>query len=48
MEQYKAAALAAINEKSALITFVADKIWNFAELSLQEEQSAALYEDALE
>ena len=48
MEQYKAAALAAINEKSALITDVADKIWNFAELSLQEEQSAALYEDVLE
>ena len=48
MEQFKSAALAAIDEKSALITDVADKIWGFAELSLQEEQSAALYEAVLE
>lgn len=48
MDTVKAAALAAIDEKSALITDVADKIWGFAELSLQEERSAALYEAVLE
>ena len=48
MDAIKTAALAAIDEKSALVTFVADKIWDFAELSLQEEQSAALYCEVLE
>ena len=43
MEEYKAAALAAIDEKAPLITDVADKIWDYAELSLQERRSAALY-----
>ena len=47
MENTKVAAFAAIDEKAPLITDVADKIWSFAELSLQEVQSAALYEKVL-
>lgn len=39
----KQAALAAVEEKKDLVVQVADAIWDYAELSLQEEQSAALY-----
>lgn len=48
MREAKQAAVAAIEAKSALIADVADRIWSFAELSLQEEQSAALYCSVLE
>ena len=44
----KRAALAAIEDKADLVSQVADSIWSFAELSLQEEKSAALYCDVLE
>ena len=43
MEVAKQAAIAAIEAKRALICEVADRIWDYAELSLQEEKSAALY-----
>lgn len=39
----KQAALAALEEKKDLVVQVADAIWDYAELSLQEERSAALY-----
>lgn len=42
MHKEKAAALAAIDEKKELIAQTADKIWDYAELSMQEVQSAAL------
>ena len=35
MDAMKTAALAAIDEKSALITSVADKVWGFAELLME-------------
>ena len=44
----KEAAFAVIDQKADLIVDVADQIWGFAELSLQEVQSAALYEKVLE
>lgn len=44
----KQAALDAIRAKEPLITHIADSIWDFAELSLQETRSAALYCEALE
>ena len=43
MNGQKKAALAAIEEKKQLVAGVADQIWEYAELSLQEVQSAALY-----
>ena len=43
----KQAALAAIEEKKDLICHVADRIWEYAELSLQEFRSAALYCEVL-
>ena len=43
MNEMKQAALTAIEEKKDLIASVADQIWEYAELSLQEVQSAALY-----
>ena len=43
MNGQKQAALAAIEEKKQLVADVADQIWEYAELSLQEVQSAALY-----
>ena len=43
MNGQKQAALAAIEEKKQLVANVADQIWEYAELSLQEVQSAALY-----
>ena len=42
MHKEKVAALAAIDEKKELIAQAADKIWDYAELSMQEVQSAAL------
>lgn len=48
MKQEKQVAVAAIEKKAGLICDVADQIWEFAELSLQEEQSAALYCKVLE
>ena len=48
MIEKKTAAAAAIETKKELIAHVADEIWRFAELSLQEEQSAALFCDILE
>lgn len=44
----KQAAFAAIEEKKDLICHVADEIWDYAELSLQEFRSAALYCSVLE
>ena len=43
----KQAALAAIEEKKDLVCHVADRIWEYAELSLQEFRSAALYCEVL-
>ena len=43
MNEMKQAALTAIEEKKDLIASVADQIWEYAELSLHEVQSAALY-----
>lgn len=48
MTQEKQAAINAVEEKKDLICNVADQIWEFAELSLQEEKSAALYCQVLE
>ena len=48
MTKEKLAALAAIDNKSVLVSEVADQVWGYAELSLQEEQSAALYCQVLE
>ncbi len=47
MTREKQAALAAIEARAEKITDVADQIWEYAELSLQEEKSAALYCEAL-
>ena len=43
MEKLKQSALDAIENNKDLIASVADQIWEYAELSLQETQSAALY-----
>ena len=43
MTDTKRAAVAAVEKKAALVRETADRIWEFAELSLQEEKSAALY-----
>lgn len=43
MEELKKAALDTIEENKELIASVADQIWEYAELSLQEVRSAALY-----
>lgn len=48
MNQEKQAAMAVIEEKAGLVSHVADQIWEFAELSLQEFQSAKLYCQVLE
>ena len=40
MNDAKKAALAAIDEKKALVAEVADAIWDYAELSMQEVKSA--------
>ena len=43
MNEAKKAALAAIDEKKDLIAHVADEVWDYAELSMQEVKSAALF-----
>ena len=43
MTKEKQAAIAAVEAKAALIADVADSVWSYAELSLQEEKSAAKY-----
>ena len=48
MDQFKRSAIDHIAEKASLISDVADKIWDYAELSLQEARSAALYCRVLE
>ena len=48
MEQEKRAAIAAIEAKSEVVNHVSDSIWDYAELSLQEEQSSALYCEVLD
>ena len=48
MNQKKIAAIAAIDAKSNIVRRVSDAIWDYAELSLQEERSAALYCQVLE
>lgn len=47
MTNEKQAAMAAVDAKAALIAQVADRIWDYAELSLQETRSAALYCETL-
>ncbi len=47
MNEAKKAALQAIDEEAALFCDVSKKIWEYAELSLLEYQSAALYEKVL-
>ena len=48
MTTQKQSALQTIEEKKSLIVAIADKVWEFAELSLQEFKSAAAYCEALE
>lgn len=48
MNQEKQAAVAAIEENAGVIAQVADEIWGYAELSLQEYRSAELYCKVLE
>ena len=48
LDKNKGIALAAVEEKAALVREAAAKIWEYAELSLQEERSAALYCGLLE
>ncbi len=48
MNTEKQAALAAIEEKETLVAQVADAVWDYAELSMQEVKSAALFCDVLE
>ena len=43
MNTEKQAALAAIDEKKELVAQVADAVWDYAELSMQEVKSAALF-----
>ena len=47
MNSGKKIAIDAIEEKAQLCCEVSDKIWGYAELSLQEYQSAALYVEEL-
>lgn len=48
MTPEKQAALTAIEAKKDIVIEVADKVWEYAELSLQEYRSCALYCDVLE
>lgn len=48
MTKEKLAAIHAVDKKAGLVAEVADRIWEYAELSLQEEKSAALYCETLE
>ena len=47
MDQLKAAAVKAVEEKESLILEVSHKVWEYAELSLKEYKSAALYAEKL-
>lgn len=47
MEKSKKYALSKIDENASLFTDVSDKIWEYAELSLKEYKSAALYVEML-
>lgn len=47
MDQSKQAALDAIDAKATLVSEVADAVWDYAELSLQEEKSAETYCEVL-
>ena len=48
MTREKQSAIHAIEKKSGLVAEIADRIWEYAELSLQEEKSAELYCRVLE
>ncbi len=48
MTQEKAAAIAVIDQKQADFISISDAVWGYAELSLKEHRSAALYKAALE
>ncbi len=48
MQENKNRIIEYIDSRSGLITSVSDKIWEFAELSLEEEKSAELYCETLE
>lgn len=48
MTAEKQQAIGVIDEKASLVAHVADQIWEYAELSLQEVKSAALYCQILE
>lgn len=48
MTREKQLAVTAIERKAALVADIADQIWSYAELSLQEEKSADLYCRTLE
>jgi len=48
MDQFKQNAINFIAEKASLVARVADEIWDYAELSLQEFRSSALYRQVLE
>ena len=48
MTTEKLAAIAAVDEKADLVAYVANQVWEYAELSLQEEKSAAMYCEVLE
>lgn len=47
MDQNKQAAMGVIDAKAAVVSGVSDAIWEYAELSLQEEKSAAKYCEVL-
>ena len=47
MDTLKRSAIDFIAKKAPLIAHVSDEIWDYAELSLQEERSAKLYCDTL-
>lgn len=47
MDKTKQLAIAAIEAKASLVTQVSDAIWDYAELSLQEEKSAEKYCEVL-
>ncbi|MBQ8934446.1 MAG: amidohydrolase [Lachnospiraceae bacterium] len=48
MEQYKKEILEEIERKQDLVSNLADRVWEYAELSLKEEKSAALFAELLE
>ena len=48
MNHSKQTAVSAVGTKKELICAAAEQIWNYAELSLQEEKSASYYCSVLE